>query len=173
MKGRADLPSVPGVLGNHEKRIRGLEFRRTYALLIRKAAIAFTDDLATGVELFTLDIGDVLYDAFIVINEGFDDSGVSGNTDLQLFLGGSAWSLSANDIGFGIKTADDFSGGLALDTGSNLGQQLLQRAANLAGYGRISTIVLTEDPLIAKVATYVADGTTGQADIYVLTGTPA
>lgn len=166
--------TVEQKLGDHAKRIRTLEFRTfRFTFQIRKSTITFDQDLATGVELFTPGVDSVLYDAFVVIREAFNDSGVSGNTDLRFFLGGTQWTIGSFDVGFGIRTVDDTSGGLAVNTGTdNLGQQLLQRAADLTGYGRISAPVLTADPLIAQVSAYAGDGSTGQADIYILTGTP-
>lgn len=130
------------------------------------------DDLATGVDLFTPDEGDVLYDAFIVVKEAFNDTAVDA-TRLRLYRGATQWNHpllnQLLDLGF----PDDESAELSIGNGSANTEQMLTDIDDSGSYGRFAVIVLESGPLVARCDDFNQDGTTGIADLYVVAGTPS
>lgn len=142
----------------------GLELRGPYR-------ITKTDDLATGVDLFTPAVGDVLYDAFVVVKEEFDDTATNA-TWLRLYRGATQWNHpplnQLLDLGF----PDDETGELSIGNASANTEQMLTDIDDSSSYGRFAVVVLESGPLVARCDAFNQDGSTGIADVYVVAGTP-
>ena len=170
--------TVEGVLANHEKRVGILEaVPPSTGLLIRGPYnITHADDLGAGVALFAVAVGDVLYDAFSVVRTAF--RGTSAQNAVRIYVGSTLWqntaypasgdiSVTTVNIGF----VDDFTGSLSLGGLGSNSQQYLQGIASSAYYSRTAAVVLTAGNVIVK-SIVAWNPTVGDADIYVLAGTP-
>lgn len=137
--------------------------------------ITSDDDLAAGVGLFSLEPGDLLYDWFTVVRDGFTPA-PGGGFLIEAFNGATAWvnpdvgSFSAQlDIG----NADDNSGTLSLGQGNGNPKQILQATANGGYYARTAVKVLEAGVLKVKAVAGYGPASAGDADVYVVAARPA
>jgi hypothetical protein len=139
--------------------------------------ITHADDLGAGVALFAVAVGDVLYDAFSVVRTAFN--GTSAQRRLRIYVGSTLWENKSYPVNIdpsvtqvNVAYVDDFTGSLSLGgAATSESQQYLQGIANSSYYARTAAVVLTAGNVIVK-STAGYNPTVGDADIYVLAGTP-
>jgi len=166
--------SIGAAVGNSQRRIEIMERLLANAsggVYVRKFSFDYTQDVDTGITMFSVFPGNVLIDYFVIVRAEFIPA---SNVDVALFHSdGEIWNYldnGYNPIGL-YNSPDNTGGGLYVEpsSGSAPYRQMSQAAGASDDGGHVATVVITSgDMILRSISTpQFSDYDAGEADLYV------